>query len=244
MTKIKELAYIACCLILLGGCSTVKDKLITEKNKDTILEEIKDTRDLTVEEVRILMGRIFRVGMSNAFGKGKEDSFPVGKTIGEVIADERKSAAEAAKKEEEEKVRREKAAAEDEALRQNMRNSLSVTVYEKGFRDSDWQNGIYKDVITLKVAYENHSNKDIRGFKGTVVFNDLFGKLIAKSNLQEDEILPAGKAKKVALTIDYNQFLDTDTRLKTTELKNMNITWEPDTILFTDGTNISVHSSE
>jgi hypothetical protein len=228
------------CLLPLTACSNIKNKKVTAENKDKVWAEIKNSNDLTVEEVGLLQGYVIRHGLKDAFS-GKEVSLPEGKTIGEMIEEQRKFVEDAKVREEEEKQRREKAKAEADQRRKALLDALIITVYDKGFQASDYTEGVYDDYITIELAYENHTTKDIRGFKGIVVFNDLFGDEIEKLQLKEDRIVKAGQTLKVAKTIDYNQFKDDDKKLRSTTLENMKIEWVPDTIMFTDGTSLKVN---
>src|ERR1700742_4528348 len=97
-------------IVVFASCSNVKGKKVTEENKGKILEEIKNTRDLTVEEVQLLQAYLIRTGMQDAMS-GKEITFPVGKTIGEMIEEQRKFVEDSRVRDKEEKDKKEKAKA-------------------------------------------------------------------------------------------------------------------------------------
>lgn len=221
-------------LLHLAACSSVKSKKITAENKDKILEEIKNSKELTVEETQLLMGYVMRHGVAKGFGR--DDQLPLeGKTIGEIIDAQRQWAEGVKVKETAEKETREKAKAAEEKQRGALLQALSVTLYDKGFT-----NVSYQDYITMKFSYENTAGKDVRGFKGTVVFKDLFGDEIKSVSLKEDNVLKAGETKRVERTLDYNQFMKDDTRLKNTTLDNLKVEWQPETIMFADGSSLTV----
>ena len=91
---------------LISGCShSVKDTKVTDENKDKIFEQIKDSKELTVEEVGFLQGYVLRSGLKEAFSGGKP-SIPTGKTIGEMIEEQRKFVADSKAREAEEKIGR------------------------------------------------------------------------------------------------------------------------------------------
>lgn len=214
--------------ILFSGCSGTKGQKITEKNKDRIMEQIKDSKDLTVGEVQLLQGYMLRSGLTGG------DPLPVGKTIGELIEDQRKFVADLNKKDAEEKERVAKAKAIADEKRKVLLAALSVTEFDKGFEHID-----YEDYNTMKLSYENRSGKDIRGFKGVLIYNDLFGDQITALKLKEDHILKNGQTIQVSKQVDYNQFIDKDKKLRETSLDSMKIEWQPEVILFTDGTSLS-----
>jgi hypothetical protein len=89
--------------------------------------------------------------------------------------------------------------------------------------------------ITLKVAYQNNTKKDIAAFKGVITFKDTFGDKIYSSGLKEDEGIKAGASRNVGLFIKYNQFIDNDVKLKNAELAKSKVEFQPITIIFADG---------
>jgi hypothetical protein len=223
---------------LLCGCSNIKNKKITAENRDKIFDEIKTSKQLTVEEVQLLQGYMLRQAMASMLSKdnaAKDD----GKTIGEIIEEQRKWIADEKVRDEEEKQKREKAKAEAEAQQKILRDALSVTIYDKGFESVS-----YQDYITIKLAYQNTSGKDIRGFKGVLSFQDLFGDTIQNVSLKEDSPLKNGESKRVGRTISYNQFMEKDTKLRNTEMNNLKTVWKPELILFTDGSSLKVDPAE
>jgi len=112
-------------------------------------------------------------------------------------------------------------------IRENrLQNVLGVIVQEKGTR-------------TLKLRYENKSNKDIRGFKGDLMIKDLFGDIILVHHLREDKILKATQSLLVDRSITYVGFPEGRQRLNSVKLEELKITWAPDTIVFTDGETLS-----
>lgn len=211
---------------------SIKNTKLTAENKDKLFDKIKDSKDLTVEEVQLLQAYVMREGVKTALSGGTP-SLPIGKTIGELIAEQKKWSEDEKARAEEERQRREAAQAAAEEKRKVLREALSVTLYDKGF-----EKHAYREYITIKVAYENHTGKDIRGFKGVTVFKDLFGDVILKVSLKEDAPLKAGAKRNVSRMIDFNQFTDGDTKLRSTEMDNLRMDWEPSVILFTDGTSL------
>ena len=223
-------------VLLVGACGDVRELEITDENKDSLLEKIKDTSDLSVEEVQLLQGYILRKGMREALSGG-DPSLPVGKRIGELIEEQRKYVEDEKIRQEEERRKREVAKAEEERQRKVLLDALDVTVYETGF-----QNRSYQDYITFKVSFENKLEQDIRAFEGSVAFKDLFDDLIQHINLKEDDPLAAGETRQESYTLEYNQFIDSHQKLKSTKLENMKTEWLPKTILLTDGIALRVES--
>lgn len=209
---------------------------ITEANKDSFLKDLKDSKGFTVEEVGLLMSFQMRNGMANAIG-GRGES-PVGRTVGEIIEAERKVRADADAKEAEQKRLAAEAKAKEDALTAELRKAINLTVFDKGFHDSNPQAGDFEDLITVKCAYENNSGKDIRAFKGRVRFTDLFGVEIFSIGLTIDDPISTGQKATWAGTIKYNQFVSEHQKLRNTELANMKVEWRPLSIIYADGTTV------
>jgi hypothetical protein len=121
-----------------------------------------------------------------------------------------------------------------------MENVLSVVLVEKGFLPSNYRVSRYEDYLTFTFAYENKSPDDLRGFEGTMRFLDLFGDTITTFRLKVDDPLAAGARRRDSgRTIDYNQFDDEHIALRSTDLANLKVLWEPETLIFADGRRLS-----
>ena len=183
-------------------------------------------------EVGLLQSFFVRTAIKDAFS-GKEPALPVGKTIGQIIEDERSFQRSAAAEAKQESLRIAQARAEEEQQRAALREAVTITVFDKELDPGD-----YRSSMMCKVMIENRSDKDVRGFQGTIVFNDLFDDQIIRFELKEDDILQAGQTRRVTRYWNYNQFMDEHTLWAGTKLENMKVHWEPTTILFTDGTSM------
>jgi hypothetical protein len=218
------------------ACSGAKATKITEANKDSVLMDVKDSRDFTVEEVGLLMSRQIRVAAASALHQPPPGW--VGMTLQGVIDDERKIQKDAdAKRAEGDRLAAEAKAKED-AVADELRKCLVLSAYDKGFRPTDPMNGRFDAFITLKYAYENKSSRDIRAFRGSVRFADLFDKEIITSGLTVEDPIKAGAKATWSGEIKYNQFLEPHQALMRTDLKDMKVTWIPTAIIFSDGTQI------
>jgi hypothetical protein len=216
---------------LLSCAPDPKKVQVTEQNKDKLLEEMKDMKGLTVDETRMLIAYGMRQGLGKAFGAAPPSM--VGKTVGDIIADQRSFETDAKKRQEQEASLAAEAKAKEEARAAELRKALSLTVFKKGFEEAS-----YQEYITLKCAYENTSGKDIRAFAGRVRFTDLFGKPIYDSGLTISDPIKAGAKATWDGSIRYNQFNAEQSNFRNTDLKDMKIEWVPNSILFEDGTRI------
>jgi len=140
------------------------------------------------------------------------------------------------KQEEEERIQKElaeKAKKEEEARIARLKNALTVTIFDKGYAEYD-----YQEYITYKFAFENKTDKEITAFTGQLIFTDLFDKEIKSLNLTYDDGVAASSVKNYSATTDYNQFMDEDQLLKSKNLKQIKLVWKPEKILFADGTTL------
>jgi len=223
----KSRLFGVCCLLLLVACGSVKDLRFTKDNTENVMEKVRKSRDLTGEEVQLLLAATMR----NAFEQGTFE----GKTVGQVIKEQRKLTQDAEAREKEEERLADEAKKREDSLAAVLLEYLTVAVYDKGFHQADIYSGEYQDYISTKFAFENRGQRDIRAFRGTVVFRDLFGKEIYSTGLAYDEGIKAGQKKNWAGTIKYNQFEDGLVRLRSKDLPNLKVEWKPKTILFADG---------
>jgi hypothetical protein len=232
----KRLAVAVLCAFVLSGCSSDRNIRITDANKDTILKQIQNSKSFTVEEIGLLTARQVRIGAAAAFNQPAPKW--VGLTLQEVIDDERKiQADETAKKTEADKLAAEAKAKED-ALANELRKTLVLTVFEKSLLPENADAGRFQSFIMIKCVYENKSDKDIRAVKGAIRFADLFDKEILTSQMTIQDPVKAGQKANWIGQITYNQFISSHQQLVNTELKDMKVTWIPASIIFTDGTQI------
>jgi hypothetical protein len=156
-------------------------------------------------------------------------------TIGDMIDAQRTWLLDEKKREAEDKDRVAQARADEERQRKELLEAVTVTVVEKGFQSADHQ-----DSITFTLVYENKSGKDIRRFKGTLVFSDLFEVEITPFTISEDEPLAAGATKRQGWTMKFDGSFDRHVKLRNSSLDSLKIEWRPQTILFADGASIEV----
>jgi hypothetical protein len=128
--------------------------------------------------------------------------------------------------------------AEQQAKVTAMTEALDVTVSEKGFLPADWAAG-HGDYITLLLVFDNKSGKDLEGVKGSLKFKDMFGDVVKEITVSYDEPIKAKSTSEWAAQVDYNEFMDSDVKLRNTELEKLAIEWVPDTYIYADGTTLS-----
>lgn len=120
---------------------------------------------------------------------------------------------------------------ESESVASNdLNKKVVMTVEKKGFVSQS-----FVDANTFTFKFTNNTNKNIEGVQGTINFMDLFGNSIQRIQLSYDKGIKAGESKLYDATVDYNQFMDEDIKLKNTELSKLKYEWDVNTIVYTDG---------
>ncbi len=78
--------------------------------------------------------------------------------------------------------------------------------------------------------------KPTRAVKGVLVFADLFGEPHFRIRITlDDPLKPGAKFGQTGQGFKYNQFLDDHHWVRSTDLANMNIRFEPEEVIYADG---------
>lgn len=114
---------------------------------------------------------------------------------------------------------------------------FEVKVTNKRFDEGAYEDSIWWDTTYTAVGLE----KSARAVKGTLVFADLFGEPKFRVNVTVDEEISAGGVLQTnGVGIDYNQFKASHKWLRSTDLEDMTIWYEVDSILYADGTRVTL----
>jgi len=228
--KIIFLLLVAGCLVF--SCGNVKDLKFTQDNKEQVLEKVKQSKDLTGEEVGLLMAALMRTG----FTKESLD----GKTVGQLIKEQKTIRDEAEVKDKEAKRLAEEAKKKEAEIAAQLSQYITVAPYKKSFHEANIHSGDFQDRINITFVFENKGAKDIKAFKGITVFKDLFGEEIYGTRLMRDDGLKAGAKKQWTGSIEYNQFKSEHQKFRNTDLENMKFEWRPRAIIFSDGSKLGL----
>ncbi|WP_430811626.1 MULTISPECIES: hypothetical protein [unclassified Carboxylicivirga] len=220
----KKLFYLLA-IVILASCSSPMNNTYSDATLESDLKAIREANALDSTEMNLLAMYFVRAKLLNESIDGK--------SYNEILA-EAKVAKQ--KQEEEERIQRElaeKAKKEEEARIARLKNALTVTIFDKGYAEYD-----YQEYITYKFAFENKTDKEITAFTGQIMFTDLFDKEIKSLNLTYDDGVAASSIKNYSATTDYNQFMNEDQLLKSKNLKQIKLVWKPEKILFADGSTL------
>ena len=120
---------------------------------------------------------------------------------------------------------------EKDATRERLNAYLAVTLSEKTF--SKVSN---KDVFTYTIIFKNRSAKNIKLIVGSISLNDLLDREIKNVQIVLDEELQAHASLKKIYTAAYNPAEENDKHIRTKDLVDLRILWNPEKIIFEDGT--------
>jgi hypothetical protein len=245
----KAMTILLACLIL-AACNSAKNTPLPQDLDK--MESIKPAMEkLTPEERELAGGYIMRhtlgAAMSKALGGTATPGIPEGMTIGKAIDDQRQFLAQ--QKAEEQKQADLKAAlqAKREATLKPMREAVTVTLVSKEIEPEYGMSGMLMDEnLSVTFGYKNNTAKDISGVKGMVSVRDLFGDELSGFAISNDTTIPAGQSvtwtgsRSVKYAIGDNK----DRKLAELDDSKYKVIWEPEIIVFTDGTKLEVSDTD
>jgi hypothetical protein len=113
---------------------------------------------------------------------------------------------------------------------------VEVTIANKVFSASDFRNKIYEDSMYWDTTFTlKGADKPTRAIKGSLVFMDLFDEPKLRVGWTITEPLKPGVPyTEEGSGIKYNQFTDSHKWLKTTELKDIKVRFEVESIIYAE----------
>ncbi|SFV54441.1 hypothetical protein MNB_SM-4-1698 [hydrothermal vent metagenome] len=115
---------------------------------------------------------------------------------------------------------------------------VEIIVTNKRFQDKDTSRGIYQQAIWWDAEYKAENlKKPARAIKGVIEFADLFGEVHFRLRSTINEPISINKSVKEEGTgFKYNQFMSNHAWMRTTDLKDMKVTFKVRSIIYEDGT--------
>ncbi|NQX65527.1 hypothetical protein HQN90_05240 [Paenibacillus alba] len=219
-------------LALISGCST-----LDQKYSSGIKEKVNSNTSISEGDKKLFESAVVNAEKTNATLEGQK--------VSEIILNERIRLDEIKKKEEDEKRKREE---EEKKLREeNERkekekaakfNGISVSLVGKKLYPKDTDKWRFSDVLDFSFSITNNNDFDIKGIKGTTIYNDIFDANILKINLSYDQPIKAHETVDYGGSLELNQFMDEHNQLKNTELDKIKFQFDPKIIILGDGTKI------
>jgi hypothetical protein len=212
------------------------------------MESIKGAMEkLTPEERELAASYIMRHTIGAKVGAlfgGKEiPGIPEGMTLGKAIDEQRKFKADALLEEAKQKALKDKLIAEREAAMAKLREAVTVTLVSKKTSVERGYSGMVMDEhISVVVGYKNNTDKDVAGVKGHLAIKDIFGEDLSGFNISNDDTIKAGGSITWTggRSMKYGMNSSKDRKFSSLEEDKYKVTWEPEQIVFKDGTKLSV----
>jgi hypothetical protein len=227
----------------IAGCSNPKDIVFGPEPFKQIAEQGDQFKKLSEEDRLLLVGYLTITEMGKAFGANVTPA--TGRTVGEVLVDAkvwkekmRASEAEAKKREAEAEALKNKVLAERKVVADKILNSVVVAIIDKTVLPVNYDAGRFNEMLSIKYAVANKSNKTIRQLKGRVTFNDATGDQIGWLPVDIDEPVKAGQTLKTTTGRGWkiNQFMNGEIeKIAGREFSAMKATFEPESIAFEGG---------
>ncbi len=190
-----------------------------------------------------MVGYLTITEMGKAFGADVKPA--TGRTVGEVLVDakawkEKMKAAEAEekKREAEAEALKNKVIAERKAVADKISTSVVVAIIDKTVLPENYDAGRYSEMLSLKYAIENKSDKTIRQLKGRVTFKDATGDEIGWLPVDIDEPVKPGQTLKTTTGRGWklNRFMNGEIeKIAGREFSSMKAIFEPESIAFEGG---------
>jgi hypothetical protein len=226
-------------VVLLGfsGCTNPKQTVIPADMNEWETKLKPTINSLSAEERTLLAQYMMRSKLGEAFG-GSSRLGTI--TVGEAIQEQRRFLEREADKELEAKRLKESLAQEQLALQQEFDRTLSVVLVGKEFHKADYQSSEFQDEIRFTLGIQNKTDKAIKGFKGLLIFKDMFDDTIKGSRLSfDDGVGPKDTIQWVGV-LHFNQFIDEDKKLASIPEAKLKLSFEPEVVLFSDGSELKM----
>jgi hypothetical protein len=118
----------------------------------------------------------------------------------------------------------------------DQRPKISVEMIRKSFHQMDILAGDVGQRIDFVFAFHGHLEKDARAFKGAVVIKDLFDQEIVRVILTHEAGLPMNGTTEWVGGMQFNQFMPQHQRLLTVAQNDITVSFDLESIIYTDGT--------
>lgn len=210
----RVLLIIVC--LWLASCSGPLDRKYTAANYVNDIASIRESEKLSSEDLDLLTSYIT---LAHVAGNGLE-----GQTYSDIL--DKIRAVRDAGKEESGRVEMEK-----EYARQRMGALLSVSLGGKEYIAEKT-----REVLSYTLSINNLADKNIKMVVGSISINDLLDREIKNIPIVlEETIHPHAPVQKV-YTFPYEPGNEHDLQIRTKELVDLRVVWNPVKIIFEDGT--------
>lgn len=207
--------YLSLLLILLVSCNDALNKNYSALTFESDIQEMRESQRVPVEDIKLLTKYILlaRLGGQDPEGKSYADLLDRIKEI-------QKSTEDALDQRENLQL----------IKRERLNPLLKVTLIKKEFLKIK-----NRDYLVYTIGFQNSTEKKIRTIIGNLTLEDLLEKEIKSVNiLFNEELGPMGSITKT-YKIDYDYSNESDQRIRSKDLTDLRIVWNPDKIIYNDG---------
>lgn len=202
--------------LVFSSCNSAMDKTYSTATYLQDLSAIRESNKVSYDDIELMTKYI-------AFSKMAGNDLE-GKTYSEIL--EKIKSIRQTNTEQSDQLKLAK-----EALRDRMSSYLAVNLSEKLFSKVN-----NKDCFTYTVTFRNTSAKSIKMVLGNISLNDLLDREIKNIQIVLDEELGAKSVVKKTYVVGYDPGNENDKRIRSKELIDLRIFWNPEKIIFKDGT--------
>lgn len=123
---------------------------------------------------------------------------------------------------------------------------IKVVCTDKGELPENLDKWRFSSYVTFTFELTNNSDKPIKGVQGVLHVNDLFGSKIldVRCDFTGHTIQPGEVYVNDELSLEVNEFKDEHMKLYNEDYSDLNFEYEPTTIVFTDGSSVTMPLSE
>lgn len=238
MFKVIRFLILSLVSIVMISCNNPRSAEIpvdTESWKSDV-KFTKSLEKLTDDDKSVLMAYLMRISMGKVFGQS--EGLKKGMTIGDAIKAEKDFQAEQVKEEAKSKALAAELQKQQAELVKHMNDAITTSLVDIKLRESDWESGRYTDDFLIQIGFKNNTPNAVTGISGTMVFGDIFGNELKRVGIAYDDGLDANATITYTCSVEYNQFIDDDTRLAQTNLEKLKYRWEPSVYMFEDGSEL------
>jgi hypothetical protein len=202
-------------LIFSGSCHNPLQKTYRPSTYEKDVQEIRKSNKINDQDLEILIKYIVmaRISGNDLSGQTYEDILNRIKTF----------------QQESEKmdVREDM---EKEARRNRLSSHLEASLLKKEYSNKDG-----KEIMIYTVTLKNISSQKIKTITGRYLLNDLLEKPVKQFNIFLDEEINSGQTLTKIVTMPYHDADATDQRVRSKDLIDMRVVWNPEKIILEDG---------
>ena len=216
MRKASLILFVFFLSIAFSSCNGPLDKTYHSSTYVEDIAEIRESNKVSYEDIELLTKYITLAKLAG--------NDPEGKTYEEIlnnIKDVRQANSDQDNQDQMQK----------DAMRERLSSFLTVTLTEKVFSKVN-----SKDGFIYNVTFQNLSGKNIQMVVGSISLNDLLDREVKNIQIVLDEKIRPHSVLKKTYTAPYDHNNENDQRVRSKELVDLRIVWNPVKIIFEDGT--------